>query len=163
MIARKEGKFHPILMISNNMIPYVTVKIVLWLFCTSNYRCTIAKADGLGYSPVNHLALMLWARKCWLILLTTGIAQYMMSNVSSWTSDRWCMRSDNTAYVITRIPFWWPHPINRHIWSAECFFPSKPLSQPYRVLSVSSPWAQSGHFSVSQEINYLFELYLCSP
>ena len=29
MIARKEGKFHPILMTSNNMIPYVTVKIVL--------------------------------------------------------------------------------------------------------------------------------------
>ena len=100
-------------------------------FCTSNYQCTIAKADGLGNCPVNHLVLRLWARKHQLTLLTTGIARYVMSNASSQTSSRWCMQCDNTTYVITGIPFQWPHPINKHIWSAECFFPSKPLSQLY--------------------------------
>ena len=63
----------------------------------------IAKAFHLGYASVSSTVLRLQARECLLTLLPIGIAQYVMSNMSSGTSGRWCVQCDDTAYIISGI------------------------------------------------------------
>ena len=38
------------------------------LFALVINGASIARADGLGYGPVNYPALELWTGKCWLML-----------------------------------------------------------------------------------------------
>ena len=63
----------------------------------------VAKAFCLDYASISSTVLQLQARECLLTLLPIGIAQYVMSNMSSGTSGRWCVQCDDTAYIISGI------------------------------------------------------------
>ena len=75
------------------------------LFALVNTGACVVKAFCLGYSSVSSAVLQLQAGEHLLMLLPTGIAQYVTSNMSSRTSGRWHVQCDNTMYVISGIPF----------------------------------------------------------